>query len=188
VRGTLVPVDEAVELEMMQQIEAALQAAGYIHYEVSNYAKPGATAVHNTLYWQGGQYLGIGPGAHSFLREGWSKGWRWEATRKPAAYIEAWRTPNCLDHSALPNAEGEPTVTFCETLDGEQLRSERLLCGLRHADGVPSHLARGKDARPEAADSLQQAIERGWVKLRDNRIVCTTEGLQHVDTLALMLA
>ena len=68
-RGEYTPIsDEESEAEYMV-VHEALTAAGYEHYEVSNYAKKGCRARHNSAYWQGVEYLGIGPGAHSFSRD-----------------------------------------------------------------------------------------------------------------------
>lgn len=65
-RGAFVPVSEEVSEHEFAAVHAALTAAGFEHYEVSNYARPGFRARHNAAYWTGEPYLGIGPGAHSF--------------------------------------------------------------------------------------------------------------------------
>lgn len=67
-RGEYSPIDEACSEEEYLAVHDALTAAGYEHYEVSNYAKPGCRAKHNAAYWRGVEYLGIGAGAHSFSR------------------------------------------------------------------------------------------------------------------------
>ncbi|MEM1220964.1 MAG: radical SAM family heme chaperone HemW, partial [Bacteroidota bacterium] len=66
------PKDEHMEEQFMAMLDR-LEAAGYEHYEISNWAKPGHYAVHNTSYWQGIPYLGIGPSAHSY--DGQSRQW-----------------------------------------------------------------------------------------------------------------
>ena len=65
--GTLEPCDEEVELAMFTGAIDLLQAAGFRHYEISNFARPGRECRHNLIYWHNGQYLGLGPGAHSHL-------------------------------------------------------------------------------------------------------------------------
>ena len=68
-----------------------LSAAGYDHYEVSSYARPGRMCEHNRTYWTHGGYLGFGPSAHSFLPEGGEHGAgeRWWNIRQIAGYCEA---------------------------------------------------------------------------------------------------
>lgn len=68
-RGEYTPVREDVSEHEYSMVHDALTAAGYEHYEISNYARTGCRAKHNSAYWQGVEYLGIGPGAHSFSRD-----------------------------------------------------------------------------------------------------------------------
>ncbi len=65
-RGKLIPVDEAVAAEQMEALVSQLSSRGYRQYEISNFALPGFESRHNTNYWKGGKYLGIGPSAHSY--------------------------------------------------------------------------------------------------------------------------
>lgn len=65
-RGTFRPVDEKISEAEFRQVHDTLTRAGFEHYEVSNYALPGYRAKHNSAYWSGDEYLGIGPGAHSY--------------------------------------------------------------------------------------------------------------------------
>lgn len=65
-KGEFAEIDEACSESQFLQVHSALTAGGYEHYEVSNYAREGFRSKHNSSYWQGVEYLGIGPGAHSF--------------------------------------------------------------------------------------------------------------------------
>lgn len=65
-QGLLTPSDDDVVADMYTMLCRRAADAGYEHYEVSNFARPGYRAVHNSLYWQNRPYLGLGPGAHSF--------------------------------------------------------------------------------------------------------------------------
>jgi oxygen-independent coproporphyrinogen III oxidase len=65
-KGKLTPVDESLSAVQFTELISALTDGGYIHYEISNFAKPGQFARHNTAYWQRKPYLGIGPSAHSY--------------------------------------------------------------------------------------------------------------------------
>ena len=68
-RGEYTPVDEATSEAEFLAVHRALTEAGYEHYEVSNFAKRGCRARHNSSYWRGVEYLGLGPGAHSFAAD-----------------------------------------------------------------------------------------------------------------------
>lgn len=119
---------------MMACIEERLCAIGYQHYEVANYARPQKRSQHNQIYWHGGQYLGAGPGAHSFARLDWQRGWRWEGLRNPTDYITAWSSV-LTKHQGIPEAN-DPTISFIETLEAKKLQSKRLFLGLHLSDGI----------------------------------------------------
>ena len=85
-RGEVVPLDPDAVAAMYEAASARLEAAGYRHYELSNWARPGHESRHNRVYWTWGDYLGIGAGAHGFL-----DGERFENVAHPRAYIDAVR-------------------------------------------------------------------------------------------------
>jgi coproporphyrinogen III oxidase-like Fe-S oxidoreductase len=91
----------------------------YEHYEVSNWARPGFRCTHNMGYWEGRPYLGLGAGAHSYR-----DGRRWWNVRPPQQYMEM------VGARQLATGGGEQ-------LTDEERRTERILLGLRTADGVP---------------------------------------------------
>ncbi len=97
-----------------------LAEAGYNHYEISNFAQPGFEAVHNSAYWRHVPYVGLGPGAHSFLEKNGAPIRRWNKSDLQA-YIE-----NPLE------------VSEYESLTSEQLTLEHIMLGLRTAEGVPA--------------------------------------------------
>lgn len=108
--------DEMAEsYEMAQQ---TLGAAGYHHYEISNWAKPGFRSKHNLKYWRRQAYLGFGAGAHSF-----SGTERWANAHDAAAYVGA------IEAGRLP-------VEQLETVTAEQALEEELFLGLRQLDGI----------------------------------------------------
>ena len=72
-KGKVPPVDERIAERNFYFLIKILEKAGYEHYEISNFAKPGHRAVHNSAYWHGESYLGLGPSAHSF--DGNSRQW-----------------------------------------------------------------------------------------------------------------
>ncbi len=90
-KGTSLPVDETKAARQFTYLMDTLEAAGYEHYEISNFCLPGHHARHNTNYWRGVPYLGIGPSAHSF--DGPSRQWN---VANNAKYIKAINNQNIL--------------------------------------------------------------------------------------------
>lgn len=108
--------DEMAEFyEMAQEM---LRAAGYHHYEISNWAKPGFESKHNLKYWRREPYLGFGAGAHSF-----SGAQRWANAHDPAAYAGA------IENGRLP-------LEQLEAVTAEAALEEELFLGLRQLDGI----------------------------------------------------
>lgn len=114
----LVPLSDEAELEMYLTAHEKLTDAGFVHYEISNLARPGFRSHHNTLYWTGKPYLGVGPSAHSYDGERL----RFENPRD----LTSWQT-------AL---ESLPESATCENLTDSQLHLEWLSTRLRLAEGV----------------------------------------------------
>jgi oxygen-independent coproporphyrinogen-3 oxidase len=137
-----------------------LTGAGYEHYEVSNYARPGERSRHNAGYWSRRPYLGLGPSAHSF-KDGER---RWN-TEPWAAYERA------IARNGVATAD-------TERLTGEQARLETLYLGLRTSDGVAR---RYFDAGVGVA--WEVARQRGWVEDDGARVRLSPEGWLNLDTL-----
>jgi oxygen-independent coproporphyrinogen III oxidase len=114
--GAVPSEDEMAEFYELGQAE--LRAAGYGHYEISNWAKPGFESKHNLKYWRREPYLGFGAGAHSF-----SGRQRWANAHDAAAYVSA------IDSGRLP-------VEQLETVSPEQALDEELFLGLRQLAGI----------------------------------------------------
>ncbi len=114
--GAVPSEDEMAEFYEMAQ--EALGAAGYHHYEISNWAKPGFESKHNLKYWRREPYLGFGAGAHSF-----SGAERWANAHDAAAYVTA------VQGGRLP-------VEQHEKLTAESALEEELFLGLRQLDGI----------------------------------------------------
>jgi oxygen-independent coproporphyrinogen-3 oxidase len=113
------PPEEGVVAQYWALARAAA-ARGYEHYEVSNYARAGFRSRHNQTYWRAAEYLGCGPGACGFVGD-----LRYGNVKPVARYCAA------LEAGALP-------VDTSERLTGRQRLAERLILGLRTADGVPA--------------------------------------------------
>ena len=122
-KGAVDPVDDMDCVEMFAFISSALVDAGYVQYEISNYALPGFRSRHNSLYWHGDPYVGIGPSAHSY------DGDRTRTANLPnlKEYIEYWNNPG-----DLPPRE-------VEHLDDDQIREEYIMTRLRTREGIDLH-------------------------------------------------
>ncbi|HEY5321026.1 MAG TPA: radical SAM family heme chaperone HemW [Galbitalea sp.] len=119
-RGEVATPDDDLQADMYELADSVLGAAGYEWYEVSNWAKgPDHRSRHNLAYWQGHDWWGVGPGAHSHVG-----GVRWWNVKHPAAYADRI-------HAGLSPAAGR------ETLDDETRRVERVLLATRIRDGLP---------------------------------------------------
>lgn len=118
-RGELDPIDDDTHADMYEMADALLTEAGFDWYEVSNWSRGADTqSRHNLSYWQGTDWWGFGPGAHSHLN-----GVRWWNVKHPAAYAERI-------------AAGESPALEREVLDADQRADEMVLLGLRVRDGI----------------------------------------------------
>ena len=138
--------DDDVVARRYALVDAALSAAGFGWYEVSNWAVPGHECRHNALYWAQGDYRGVGCAAHSHRGRR-----RWWNIRTPERYIEAVRA-------------GRPTTAADEVLTDEQYAFEGLALALRTSVGVPATVV------PDDPD-LDGLVER-----RGERAVLTVRG------------
>jgi oxygen-independent coproporphyrinogen-3 oxidase len=138
--------DDDIQARRYALADQVLGAAGYQWYEVSNWARPGQSCRHNQLYWEQGDYRGIGAAAHSH-----AGGRRWWNIRTPERYIAAVRA-------------GRSTMAGEETLSDEQRLFEGLALSLRTSRGVPASVV------PNDPD-LDRLLERAA-----GRAVLTVEG------------
>ena len=121
-RGEFAPVDEAVSEAEYALVHERLTAAGYEHYEVSNFARPGFRARHNSAYWHGVKYLGIGPAAHSF--DGRERHWN-------ASSVDRYLAGEAPEAEILTDRDrfNECVMTRLRTADGIDLREAEALFG-----------------------------------------------------------
>jgi oxygen-independent coproporphyrinogen-3 oxidase len=170
--GLLQVPESGVAAEMYERIMQRLAGAGFEHYEISSWAKPGRRARHNTLYWTGGEYLGLGCSAHSFRRLPDGGGERFSAVRSVDAWLKA------------------PPLATRETLDAGALEREAVWLGLRLLDGID----RAAHARLHGVDPLtahQREIERlvgeGLIVVTPERIRLTPRGVLFADEVGARL-
>ncbi len=151
-RGLLKPLDEEVEIEMAERIQCTLANAGLERYEISNYARADLKSRHNLNYWEGGDYLGIGAGAHSYHRRPEDPlGERWWNERLPTGYMRL-------------ASEAGHAVTERERPELRQAMAESLFTGLRMIGGVSVPAFRQRfaanpaNAFPEIAEWLSNGL------------------------------
>ncbi|MFC7430157.1 MULTISPECIES: radical SAM family heme chaperone HemW [unclassified Agrococcus] len=166
-RGEVAPVDDDLHASMYEAADAALSAAGYEWYEVSNWARGGAVSRHNLSYWHGEDWWGIGPGAHSHVG-----GVRWWNVKHPAAYAQRL-------------AAGDSPALAREELDAETRRVERVLLETRIRDGLPVDVL-DADGRLAVAGLIADGLVEGAAALR-GRIVPTLAGRLLADAVVRRL-
>ena len=118
-KGKAAPVEEDKAARHFEHLQDITAAAGYLHYEISNFALPDRFARHNTAYWQGVPYLGIGPSAHSF--DGQSRQWN---RAHNAQYLQALardEVPFEREELSIPQRYNEYLLTGLRTMWGVQL-------------------------------------------------------------------
>jgi oxygen-independent coproporphyrinogen-3 oxidase len=160
-RGQLALPDEEAQATMFERADQLLTAAGYRHYEISNYALPGWRSRHNLHYWQHGEYLGFGAGAHAYL-----EGYRWENEPLPSRYIQAI--------GERGSAAGEP-----EYVDAQRRVLEGLMVGLRLREGIDLEaFARAYDVHLATAyaEPMAELMQTGYLQLTAGRLHLTDRG------------
>jgi oxygen-independent coproporphyrinogen-3 oxidase len=162
--GAITPLGEEKFAEQFLHASERLRSEGYLHYEVSNFARAGFECRHNRSCWESAPYLGLGNGAHSFrgLKRRWNpRSWR------------AYRTA-CLG--------GAPWWDSEERLEEEEARLERIWLGLRTDRGI-----RVGPLNPAARALVTHWVSRGWATRRDDRVRLTPSGWLLLDDLVVDL-
>jgi oxygen-independent coproporphyrinogen III oxidase len=157
-RGEVAAVDEHRYAAEFLAAHRRVASAGYEHYEVSNLARPGHRARHNSAYWTRAPFIGLGPAAHSGF--GASRQWN---LREWSVYLRA-------------TTAGDSTVAGQEQLGGAAVALEEIYLGLRTIEGLP--LNRIAAARREGWE------QQGWAQSSGGRVRLTAEGWLRLDALA----
>ncbi|WEK41117.1 MAG: radical SAM family heme chaperone HemW [Candidatus Brevundimonas colombiensis] len=166
VRGTLTPPDEDVAAALYETTQAVLSEAGFDAYEVSNHARgPDARSAHNLHVWRGGDYLGLGPGAHGRLT------------------LDGTRTATVAHRRIADYASGVEASTPWsdrEILSPADAAEERFLLALRTTEGAPAALLTTLGLAPETAP-VADLIADGFLTLRHGRLIATDRGRPVLD-------
>ncbi len=159
--------DEETQIAQFGCLVERAAAAGFERYEISNFARPGFGSRHNLLYWRREEYLGLGPGAHGAFGGLRYVNLRAHTRYRAALAVERW------------------PVERWERLTPRQVRSERIMLGLRLAEGIPRawlerHWA---DDPRRLAGALDRHLAAGLLATRDGRVALTEHGVLLADTV-----
>jgi oxygen-independent coproporphyrinogen III oxidase len=157
--GRLIPLDEDALTELYVSTHHALAAAGFEHYEISSYARPGRRAVHNALYWRGEPFLGLGVGAASL-----------ELAADGSA-VRATNPRRWADYVAAPGAPAERIE-----IGSAEMAADRAWLGLRTSDGVAEAVL--------VPSLVQWLLDEGLAERRNAQICPTLRGFLMADRIA----
>lgn len=167
-KGKEKPMDENQSAAQFIILMDYLQEAGYEHYEISNFAKPGMYSKHNSNYWQGVKYMGIGPSAHSYNGE----------TRQ-------WNVSNNTKYTDAINLKTIPAEI--EILEVKDRVNEYIMTSLRTSWGMDLEKISqdfGSDYSNSVKAGLETFIDKGWVNMKDKTAILTREGKLFADHIA----
>ena len=174
-RGFVPTPDDDLAADMYEMAMDRLSEAGYEHYEISNWAKPGFRSRHNLAYWLNQPYLGVGPGAHSSMM-----GRRFANMKSPRRYISAIASANSSDGTAVtPIDAGEIAVDFVESTSFEMAMSETMMLGMRLSEGMAkSEFERrfGISMVGVYGQEISKLVSTGLIEDDGDRIVLTRQG------------
>ncbi|MBF6599076.1 MAG: radical SAM family heme chaperone HemW [Dehalococcoidia bacterium] len=170
-RGRVASPDPDVQAEHYEWTQDRLAAAGYEHYEISNWARPGRRCAHNLIYWRNGEYLGLGAGAHSHLH-----GVRFSTVLLPNRYAEL------VDASAAGIADGSGPmrqVAGAEQITPELAIADELILGLRLVEGIDRGAFRrryGRDVRDVYGAIVDEFVGYGLLEETASHLRLTRRG------------
>jgi oxygen-independent coproporphyrinogen-3 oxidase len=154
--------DEDLAAALYEITQERCAAAGMPAYEVSNYARPGAEARHNLIYWRAGDYAGVGPGAHGRLTFAGQR-YATEAPRSPAAWLDLVERGEA--------GEGPRTA-----ISATDQASEYLMMGLRLSEGIDMGRWAAMSGRPLPAGAIADLSAEGMIAQRGERLMATARG------------
>ena len=158
-------MDEELERQMYEMLIDKLTAAGYEHYEISNFAKPGYRSRHNSSYWQDIPYIGLGAAAHSYNPP---------LTPPEGMGIRSWNVAdiqqyiNAIEHGELPSEQ--------ELIDADTHYNDRITVALRTSNGLDLTNLSNRHRR-YCLKEAQRFLDDGLLQLHDNHLSLTRKGL-----------
>lgn len=173
--GQVTPVESEVEAAMFQTAREVLGAAGFEHYEISNFAIPGGQCRHNLLYWENADWLAAGPSASGHL-----DGLRWKNEPALQRYLDEGGDGGFL-----------PEVVDVEELDAAGRVGEALMMGLRLLRGLPreriERLLEDDPRRAERTAAIESRLECGDLEWREDYLRLPKRGLMFADDVIASL-
>jgi len=163
--GSLSEPDPDLAADQYTMLIKMMKDAGFIHYELTNFAKPGFESTHNKAYWQRTPYLGIGTASHSF--DGQNRFWNARSTESYIGRIKSVQNP----------------VDGCESLNSIEQLEEQLYLGLRTSDGISIETAREHFNQA----TLIELINDGFLVIQDNRYIIPEERWLLLDEVVLKI-
>lgn len=145
-----------------------LTEAGFDHYEISNFAKPGMYSRHNSNYWEGVNYLGIGPSAHSFNGES-----------------RQWNIAN--NHRYMQEIQQNKIPAESEYLTPENRINEYIMTSLRTSKGLSLGLIAerfGSDYYQSIRKGIEELSDKNWLEITDQKVILSLEGKLFADHIA----
>ena len=172
--------DENVDRDMYMMTKKILKSYGYNRYEISNYSKPGYESRHNTVYWTGGQYIGLGLGASSYF-----KGQRFSNIRDINNYIDICEDireelTKDVDRNRLYDNATSILRTNVETIYIDNRIEEFMYLGLRMMAGVSRDEFKerfGRDMFEIYGPVINKYADQGYMKVDENRVRLTDAGI-----------
>ena len=168
-RGELDLIETDIERQFQIHATEQLETAGFCQYEISNWSKPGGQCRHNRRYWQGEDYLGLGPSAQSYMA-----GCRFGNVSNLEQYCRR------LEMGELPVVKREPLSIL-------QQDKERVVFGLRLLEGVPIDWIETNKCDPVWAASFASFLEEEFIVQTSERVALTPKGRQFADELGYQL-
>ena len=174
-RGELVPMDPDAQADLYELTQTITTSAGLPAYEVSNHAAgPQFQSRHNMIYWRGGDWIGVGPGAHGRVSVAGNR-YASETERRPEAYI--------ANVVALGSGWGGASTLY--PLD---IARELIAMGLRPVGGIDVQRIESLSNEPIPRDKIDAFVAEGWVKFDGNILSLTPAGWLLADALTAQLA
>lgn len=167
-KGKMPPVDELQSVRQFEYLMQQMEEAGFVHYEISNFAMPGHYSRHNSLYWAGGNYLGLGPSAHSYN-----------------GHTRQWNVANLKQYIQMAGIT--ETLAEKEVLTLEQRYDEYVMTSLRTSWGcdlVHIQNAFGKKYSDYCLQQASKYVQSGKLEMRNNSLFLTQSGKHFADGIA----